>query len=109
MKLEIIVLGMVQGVGYRPFVRTQAEKIGLEGLVRNRGGFVHIFASGDEPDLLAFLETLKTMSPPGAHIHDIRVRVREDNLALPKGFSIAPSSESSLFLPILPIKKRVAD
>ena len=102
MKLEIIVLGMVQGVGYRPFVRTQAEKIGLDGLVRNRGGFVHIFASGDEPDLLAFLETLKTMSPPGAHIHDIRVRVREDNLALPKGFSIAPSSESSLFLPILP-------
>ncbi|MDD6578317.1 MAG: acylphosphatase, partial [Lachnospiraceae bacterium] len=40
--LEITVYGMVQGVGFRPFVAGLADEIGISGNVRNSGGIVHI-------------------------------------------------------------------
>jgi hydrogenase maturation protein HypF len=48
MILLVTVLGIVQGVGYRPFVARLAKDTGITGTVQNNGGVVHIQAQGDE-------------------------------------------------------------
>ena len=103
MNLEIVVVGRVQGVGYRPFIRGVAEELRLSGLVRNCGGFVQIFVSGEKPTLQTFLKVLSTKCPNGAHITGIHIRkAGEDGLTYTHGFSIGPSIEDSSFHPIPP-------
>ncbi len=53
--VHLIVYGMVQGVGFRYFTRTQAVRLGIAGWVRNRpDGTVEIWAEGP-PDRLETL------------------------------------------------------
>ena len=49
--VKITVTGLVQGVGYRPFVAELAESCGIGGQVKNVGGIVKIVAAG-EPEAL---------------------------------------------------------
>ncbi|MFA5472995.1 MAG: acylphosphatase, partial [Aminobacteriaceae bacterium] len=44
---KILVTGIVQGVGFRPFCARTAERLGLSGSVRNTSGGVEIELSGD--------------------------------------------------------------
>ena len=56
-----IVQGRVQGVGYRYFVRRQAETLGVTGYARNRpDGTVEVVAEGDESSLRDFEERLRS-------------------------------------------------
>ncbi|MBK8165526.1 MAG: acylphosphatase [bacterium] len=55
-RLELRVVGRVQGVGYRWQAREEALRLGLTGWVRNRvDGSVHLLAEGPKPALLALL------------------------------------------------------
>ena len=45
------ILGLVQGIGYRPFVARIAEELNIAGWVRNTGGIVTVLASGSEASL----------------------------------------------------------
>lgn len=66
--LRIELAGIVQGVGFRPFVYRLAGRFGLRGSVSNHTGGVVILAAG-EPGLLdAFLEALREELPPQANI-----------------------------------------
>ena len=57
---HITLLGRVQGVGFRHFVRKEALELGLKGWVRNKpDGSVEIEAEGDEEMIFIFLELLK--------------------------------------------------
>ncbi|MCO6413538.1 MAG: carbamoyltransferase HypF [Thiogranum sp.] len=58
-----LVSGVVQGVGFRPFVYRLARDHGLRGWVRNCTGQVEIVASGGEPQLQAFGNDLVTRAP----------------------------------------------
>lgn len=101
MNLEIVVVGRVQGVGYRPFVRGVAKELGLSGFVRNCGGFVQIFVSGEQSVLQAFLQVLSSKCPNGAHITGIHIRKSgEDGLIYTKDFYIGHSKEDSSFHPV---------
>ncbi|MBR1764883.1 MAG: carbamoyltransferase HypF [Ruminococcus sp.] len=60
---NIRVFGIVQGVGFRPFTAVCAEKHGITGTVANKGSYVDIFATGEEPQLRAFENEIKN-SPP---------------------------------------------
>ncbi len=60
---HIAIHGIVQGVGFRPFVHRLASRLHLGGSVTNNHGAVMIEVEGDESSLDAFLGHL-TMSPP---------------------------------------------
>ena len=47
----ITVQGVVQGVGFRPFVHGLAARLGLAGFVNNSAGAVRIEVEGDAPAL----------------------------------------------------------
>ena len=61
---EILVAGIVQGIGYRPFVFNLASDLGVKGHVMNLGDAgVKIIAQGEKETLLRFIELLKTNKP----------------------------------------------
>ena len=65
-RLDAVVVGRVQGVGFRYFVLREAVALGLDGWVANTGdGSVRCVAEGPEADLEALLERLRT-GPPAA-------------------------------------------
>ncbi len=72
LRLKINVIGIVQGVGFRPFVYRNAVKHGLAGYVRNRGDAgVEVLLEGDENAINAFLTDLREQKPPQARIHSV--------------------------------------
>ena len=72
-RLVISVRGVVQGVGFRPFVFNAARSRGLVGWVQNDADAVRIEVQGATADLDAFLDTLRRANPPQAHIESIDV------------------------------------
>ena len=69
---KVKVWGVVQGVGFRPFVYRLAGEYNLKGWVRNTSGNVEIEVEGDEESLASFLNDLKTKAPPMAHIEKVK-------------------------------------
>jgi hydrogenase maturation protein HypF len=70
---SIRVRGVVQGVGFRPFVYRLARSNTLAGWVLNGEEGVEIYLEGAESGLRAFVQDLKTQPPPAASIADIEV------------------------------------
>jgi hydrogenase maturation protein HypF len=70
---SIRVRGVVQGVGFRPFVYRLARANTLAGWVLNGEEGVEIFLEGAEKGLLAFLQDFKTQSPPASSITEVEV------------------------------------
>jgi hydrogenase maturation protein HypF len=66
------VRGVVQGVGFRPFVWRLADRHHVTGWVRNRNGVVEILAEGRQVDLDAFCAAIETEAPPLARVEDVR-------------------------------------
>ncbi len=72
MRLKVTVSGIVQGVGFRPFVYRIAVKNNLSGYVRNRGdSCVEILIEGLESDIKRFLSDLVGKKPPLARIYEV--------------------------------------
>jgi hydrogenase maturation protein HypF len=94
----IKVFGIVQGVGFRPYVYNLALSLDLKGWVNNNSEGVYIDLEGDEEVLLNFLHTLETSPPPLARIENI---ITEENpLADFTAFTIKESerNENSITL-----------
>jgi len=66
------VRGIVQGVGFRPFVHRLARRHGLSGIVRNDPGGVWIEVEGPEASVDAFAAELLTAAPPRARVDACR-------------------------------------
>lgn len=71
---RVEVRGVVQGVGFRPWIYRLAGEHGLAGWVRNDAAGVAIEVFGPGPAIGAFLDALRTSPPPAAHISAIDVR-----------------------------------
>jgi len=71
--LRISVRGVVQGVGFRPFVYQLATKHNLKGWVCNTSGDVKIEVEGGKPALYLFLDELVALAPPLARLEDVSV------------------------------------
>lgn len=59
----IRVYGIVQGVGFRPFVSRIADRAGITGSVANKGSYVEIYATGTQEQLDRFLDDLEKQPP----------------------------------------------
>ena len=70
---RISVRGVVQGVGFRPFVFQLATKYNLKGWVCNTSEDVKIEVQGDNRDLEHFVSELGYNAPPLAHIENVTV------------------------------------
>ena len=72
-RLRIIVRGVVQGVGFRPFVYGCAIRLGLGGLVGNESGGVFIEVEGTREALERFRRELLESPPPLSHLEEVTV------------------------------------
>ena len=88
---RIAIRGVVQGVGFRPWVYRLARERGIAGRVRNGTEGVTIDAFGTDAALNGFLRSLTEAPPPAARIH----AVRWDPIAAEpgEGFAIEESRE----------------
>ena len=106
--LRIWVRGIVQGVGFRPFVYALAEELGLVGWVKNTSAGVEIEVNGPERSLDAFIERLRSDAPPLSVINEIRVEAASLNDYAK--FEILPSQpQEGAFQPIAPDQAICAD
>ena len=83
------VVGVVQGVGFRWFVRETARALDVAGWVRNESdGSVLVMAAGAN-EVLAQLEAALRIGPPGAHVERLEVTpgVAQPD-ALPRPFQV---------------------
>ncbi|MEO3757478.1 carbamoyltransferase HypF [Mycobacterium sp. B14F4] len=91
-RIRACVRGVVQGVGFRPFVYTQAAQLGLSGSVRNDSSGAIVEVEGTVADIDRFLQLLRDDHPPLAVIDDI------DTQSIPlvggTGFTIADTSRT---------------
>ncbi len=89
---RLLVHGVVQGVGFRPFVYRLATELGLGGTVCNRGDAgVEIVVEGPDVRLVEFVEALRGRAPQLARVERIDAEALD-----PIGetaFAIAPSRE----------------
>ncbi len=72
-RAHIVVKGRVQGVFYRASTKEEADRLGINGWVRNReDGGVEILAEGDEEVIKELIEWCKK-GPPNAKVKEVKV------------------------------------
>lgn len=91
----LIIQGLVQGVGFRPFIYRLATEIGIKGEVDNRNDGVYIQAMCSSEKLQLFISRIKKELPVVAHIHQIQVCEIDLIPDYYTRFSITPSRSSS--------------
>ncbi|MCJ7766485.1 MAG: acylphosphatase, partial [Thiovulaceae bacterium] len=70
-RIRISVTGIVQGVGFRPFVYQLAQRLALSGFVHNDAEGLMIETEGDPGTLASFLASLETTPPPLSRIDSL--------------------------------------
>jgi hydrogenase maturation protein HypF len=75
--LQIQITGIVQGVGFRPFVYNLAESLGLKGWVKNTSAGVVIEIEGESEIINSFLESLKNGIPVLARIDTLKTQPKQ--------------------------------
>jgi hydrogenase maturation protein HypF len=87
----VTVHGIVQGVGFRPFVYNEAIRNNLKGWVKNTSEGVYIDLEGEKIGVENFLITLKNSPPPLSKIEEITIE--DKSIKGYKGFTIEKSNE----------------
>lgn len=88
-RARIKIQGIVQGVGFRPFIFQLASEYGLGGWVRNQSDGVEIDIAGPAERLDAFIDAIPAKAPPLARI--VRLDVSEQVFSPPDPFCIVKS------------------
>lgn len=89
--VKIKLWGIVQGVGFRPFVAKLADRNGMKGEVLNIGGLVDIVLTDTPNRIEAFIKALKEEKPVPAEI--VHVKIEELELREFSSFTILDSDE----------------
>lgn len=97
---EFKIWGIVQGVGFRPFLSKVARKNKLQGWVINEGGYVSATVSGLQEQLENFISDLKLKKPGPAEI--VHMEIKEIPFEAFKGFKIKESSHGNDGIVMLP-------
>lgn len=89
--VKIKIWGIVQGVGFRPFVAKLADRLGMKGEVLNIGGLVDVVLTDTPERIEAFITALKKEKPAPAEI--VHIKIEELRLREFEGFTILDSDE----------------
>jgi hydrogenase maturation protein HypF len=90
---HLLVNGIVQGVGFRPFIYGLAQDIGLTGFVSNTSAGVIIEVQGSEEQLLEFSQRLQTEAPP---LSTITSTIENEIISVSEeAFTIVASSDNT--------------
>lgn len=89
---RITVVGIVQGIGFRPLVYHIAQKYRVFGTVRNLGGKAEIIAQSTEENIKDFLQELKTNNNRDYEI--VKMHIEDINVKKFEGFQIISSGSN---------------
>lgn len=87
--------GIVQGVGFRPFVFRTAETHELGGWIRNDSDGVVLEVQGNPPELEAFIDDVRSKAPSLARIESVALLEKRENGDSFESFEIHASDASS--------------
>jgi hydrogenase maturation protein HypF len=90
MRLKLQIAGLVQGVGFRPFIYRLAQELGLKGYILNDTSGVLVEAEGEKHKLDELLIRIDREKPPVSRIFSLQHAYLEDT-----GFSIFEIRESN--------------
>ncbi|MDR2176132.1 MAG: carbamoyltransferase HypF [Synergistaceae bacterium] len=93
-RAELLVTGVVQGVGFRPFCARAALSLGLRGTARNTPDGVEIVLEGEEGVIDEYLRMLREESPSAAVVAGVQIRRAPLGRPAFSDFSIAASVRS---------------
>src|SRR5262249_38301487 len=93
-RMRILVRGVVQGVGFRPFVFSRAQSRSLRGRVLNNSAGVLVDVEGDSEAIGELVHDIRTNAPPLSTIDSIEVR-NDLPLSNYAGFRIVESESGS--------------
>lgn len=105
MNTLITVTGVVQGVGFRPFIARIAKELSINGTVMNCGGIVIINAEYNDTKILSeFVDRIKNEQPYGAEVRDLIIK-KAASADKFKDFTIILSEKTgySNEIPLIPI------
>ncbi len=103
--LKILTQGIVQGVGFRPYVYRLASDLNLNGYVRNLGNVVEIIIEGKNSD--EFVKRLPEELPPIAKINSMNVEeIASQNYS---DFEIIESGDSYSGISVIPPDIAICD
>ena len=109
MKTEkVLVEGIVQGVGFRPFVYRIATELELSGYVRNLGNVVEIIIQGSDDKIADFIFKLQNELPPIAKINNLETEELSDDEKY-ADFTIKESSDSFSGTSVIPPDLAICD
>lgn len=92
--MRILIKGIVQGVGFRPYIYRLAHRHSLKGFIRNLGtGEVEIVVQGADKSLTLFQQDIVQEKPPLAVIDSLSVTGEAGNDETFTDFLIVPSEE----------------
>lgn len=113
--LRLTVTGIVQGVGFRPFLHRLAEKYHILGWARNTSEGLEGMLSGEAPDLEDFIRELRESPPPLSSVEQVRTapadpedfhsftildsRVSDGSTLISPDVSICPECAAELYDP----------
>ncbi len=70
-RLQVVIEGVIQGVGFRPFIYKVAKSLNLKGFVFNTSDVVKLEVQGEEENLNTFIKEVRENPPPVAKIAKI--------------------------------------
>jgi hydrogenase maturation protein HypF len=109
-RVKLQVTGIVQGVGFRPFIYRTAVEKGLHGYVRNRGDAgVEIFLEGQERAIESFVVDLKEKKPPLAQIHSVKTSTLEGKNEFSSFTILKSSNDTELSGSVIPPDIAICD
>ncbi|MFF5937926.1 carbamoyltransferase HypF [Streptomyces sp. NPDC012508] len=97
---RVVVRGVVQGVGFRPYVYALATGLRLSGHVTNTADGVVAEVEGDPADVAAFCARLAPDAPPLARVES--VEAAEVAASGGRGFTIVPSRQGGAVRTLVP-------
>ncbi|MHA2122080.1 MAG: acylphosphatase [Promethearchaeota archaeon] len=81
--IEIEITGIVQGVGFRPFLARIARDFNFKGKILNRGNAgVKLVLQGDIERIDTFIEDIWAKKPNISFIEDIKAKVRREGVSV---------------------------